>query len=76
MPNISRSSGNQTMKSRQLIKYNMSNISFEKSYTKCRGSSSRLFSEKLKLRIFLDQCSKVLQSLLLLYAKLRVIETY
>ena len=66
------------MKFRQLIKCNMSNISFEKSYTKCNGGSSPRprFSEKLKLEISLDQCSKVLYSLLLLYAKLRVIETY
>ena len=33
LPNISRSKGNQTMKLRQLIEYNMRNIFLEKSYT-------------------------------------------
>ena len=37
MPNISRSKGNQTMRFGQLIEYNMRNIFFEKSYTKCGG---------------------------------------
>ena len=40
------------------------------------GSETRPFSEKLKLIVSLDQKSKVLQSLLLLYAKLRAIEIY
>ena len=56
LPNISRSKGNQTMKFGQLIEYNMRNIFLEKSYTKCGGETSlRPFSEKLKLRISLDQ---------------------
>ena len=37
MPNISRSKGNQTMRFGQLIEYNMRNIFFEKTYTKCGG---------------------------------------
>ena len=37
MANISRSKGNQTMRFGQLIEYNMRNIFFEKSYTKCGG---------------------------------------
>ena len=35
LPNISRSKGNQTIKFGQLIEYNIRNICFEKSYTKC-----------------------------------------
>ena len=53
---VSRSEDNQTMKFGQLIEYNMRNNFFEKSYTKCIGETSpRLFSEKSKLRISLDQ---------------------
>ena len=37
--NISRSKGNQAMKFGQLIKHNMKNIFFEKSYTKCGGET-------------------------------------
>ena len=56
LPNISRSEGNQTMKFGQLIDYNLGNIFLEKSYTKYGGeTSSRPFSEKLKLSISLDQ---------------------
>ena len=56
LPNISRSKGDQTMKFGQLIEYNMRNIFLEKSYTKYDGeTSSRPFSEKLKLTISLDQ---------------------
>ena len=65
------------MKFGQLIECNMRNIFLEKSYTKCGGETSpRLFSEKLKLSISLDQYSKILYSLFLLYAKLRAIEIY
>ena len=65
------------MKVGQSIECNMRNIFLEKSYTKCGGeTSSRPFSEKLKLSIFLDQQSKVLYSLFLLYAKFRSIEIY
>ena len=61
----------------QLIECNMRNIFLEKSYTKCDGeTSSRPCSEKLKLSISLDQESKVLHSLFLLYAMLSAIETY
>ena len=35
LPNISRSKGNQAMKTGQLIEYNMRNIFLEKPYTKC-----------------------------------------
>ena len=55
----------------------MNNIFLEKSYTKCDGETSpRPFSENLKLSISLDQYSKVLYSLILLYVKLRAIEVY
>ena len=55
------SKSSQTMKFGQLIKCNMRNIFFEKSYTKCGGENSpRPFSEKLKYSISLDQSSKVL----------------
>ena len=62
------------MKFGQLIECNMRNIFLEKSYTKCGGETSpRPFTEKLKLSISLDQYSKDLYSLFLLYAKLRAI---
>ena len=55
------------MKFSQLIECKMRNIFFEKSYTKYGGeTSSRPFSEKLKLSISLDQESKTLYSLFLL----------
>ena len=44
------------MKLGQLIKYNMRNIFFEKPCTKYAGeTSSKQFSEKLKLIRYLDQ---------------------
>ena len=56
LPNISKSTGNQTMKSGWLIECNMRNIFLEKLYTKCGGETSpRSFSEKLQLSISLDQ---------------------
>ena len=60
------------MKVGQSIGNNMRNILLEKSDTKCGGETSPgFFSKKSKLSIFLDQCSKDLCSLFLLYAKLR-----
>ena len=65
------------MKFGQLIECHIRNNFLEKSYTKCGGETSpRLFFEKLKLSISLDQYSNVLYSLFLLYAKLRAIEIY
>ena len=56
LSNISGSKGNQAMKFGQLIKYNVSNIFVEKSYTKCAGETiPRPLSEKSKLNISLDQ---------------------
>ena len=55
----------------------MRNIFLEKSYIKSSGEiSPRLFSEKLKLSISLDQQSKDYYSLFLLYGKLRAIAIY
>ena len=55
--NISRSKDNQTVKFGQLIECN---IFPEKSHTKCSWeTSSRPFSEKLKLSISLHQWSEV-----------------
>ena len=51
------------MKFSQLIERNMRNIFLEKSYTECDGEiSPRLFSEKWKLSISLDQLSKIFYS--------------
>ena len=51
------------MKFSQLIECNMRNIFLEKSYTECDGEiSPRLFSEKWKLSISLDQLSKIFYS--------------
>ena len=56
LPNISSSKGNQTMKFDQLIECNTRNIFFKKLFTKYgRETSPRPFSEKLKLRVSLDQ---------------------
>ena len=56
LPKIQRSKGIQTMKLTQLTDYTMRNTYYIKSYTKCDGETSpRLFSEKLKLSISLDQ---------------------
>ena len=44
------------MKFGQLMEYNMRNIFFKKSYTKCSGATlPRAFSKKLKLSMSLDQ---------------------
>ena len=65
------------MNSGQLTECNMRNIFLEKSYPKCGGETRpTTFSAKLKLTISLDQCSKVLCNLFLLYGKLRAIEIY
>ena len=54
----------------------MCNIFLEKSYTKCGGETIlRPFSKKWKLSISLDQYSKVLHILFLLFAKFRTIES-
>ena len=75
LPNISRIKDSQTMKFGQLLEYNMRNIFFEKSYTKCAGETlPRPLSKKSKLSIPLDQYCKVSKSLSLLYANLRAIE--
>ena len=65
------------MKFGQLIEYNMRNVLLEKSYTKYGGENiPRPFSIKSKLSRSLDQWSKVLYSLFLLYVKLRAAEIH
>ena len=64
------------MKYVQLIEYNLRNYFLEKSYKKCGGETiPRPFFKKSKLSISLDQYSKVLYILFLLFAKLRTIES-
>ena len=56
LPNISRSRGNKTIKFGQVIEYNPRNIFLEKLFTKCsEETSSKTFSKKSKLSIYLDQ---------------------
>ena len=63
LPNISRSKENQTMKIGQLIE-SLEKIFVEKSYSKRGGeTSSRPFSGKSNLSLFLDQLFKILYSL-------------
>ena len=77
LPTILRSKGYQTMKSGQLIEYNIRHILLAKSFPKCVGEFiPRSFSQKSKQNTSLDQKSKVLCSLFLLHAKLRGIEIY
>ena len=65
------------MKFGQLIEYNMRNTFIEKSYKKCDGDTiPRQIPKKSKVSIFLYQQAKVLQSLFLLYVKLRTIKIY
>ena len=55
----------------------MRNVLLEKSYTKYGGENvPRPFSIKSKLSRSLDQWSKVLYNLFLLYVKLRATETH
>ena len=77
LPNISRSKDNQAIKLCQLTEHNMRNIFLEKSHAKYGGETiPRSFPKISKLSISLDQQSKVLYSLFLLYAKLRAIKIY
>ena len=65
------------MKFGQVRKYYMRNIFIKKSYTKCTGETIPIpFSKKLKLRISLYQCIKVLDNLFLLNANLKDIKIY
>ena len=64
LPNFLRNKDNQTMKFGQLTEYGIRKIFVEKSYPKCgRETSSKPFSEKVKLSISLDKYFKVLYSL-------------
>ena len=63
------------MKFCQLIEYNMRNIFVKISYTKYPGETiPSLLSKKSKMSLSQEQYCKVLNSLFLLYANLRVIE--
>ena len=76
MINISRSKDNQATKIGQLLECNLTNIFLEKPYTKCGGETiPRFFFKKPKLSISLDQNSKVLYILFLLFVKLKTIES-
>ena len=61
LSNLSRSTGNETMKVHQLNECEMRNIFLQKSYAKCVGeTSSRLFSKKSSLSTSLDKQSEIL----------------
>ena len=60
------------MKFGRLIEYNLKNIFLEKSFTKCGGKTFP--RPLLKNSKSLDQISKVLYILFLLFGKLRIIE--
>ena len=76
LTNILRDKDNQAMKTGQPLEYNLTNVFLEKSYTKCGGKTiPRPFFKKSILSIFLDQYSKSLYILFLLFAKLRTIES-
>ena len=56
LPNISKTEGNQRIKFGQLMKYNMRNGFFEKSFTKWGGENiHRPFSNKSNLSISIEQ---------------------
>ena len=64
------------MKVSRLRKYNVRNISLEKSYTKCdRETIARAFFRKPKLSTSLDQYSKAAYILFFLFAKLKTIKS-
>ena len=74
LTNASRSKDNQAMKFGQLIEYNIRNIFLENDIQSMVRNYSRPFSKKSKLSISLNELSKVLYSLPLLYVKLRTIQ--
>ena len=75
LPNISRGTGNQTMKFSQLIEYNMRNIFLEQSYIKCdQETLPRPFRKKSKLSISLDE--KFYAFCFYYMSKLRFIKIY
>ena len=52
LTNTSRTKGNQALKFRQFIEYNMRNIFLDKSYTKCGEETIlRPFSKKSKMEL-------------------------
>ena len=72
---MSRSEENRTVKFDQLME--VRNTFLEKPYIKCRGDTiPRPFSKRSKLSIFLDEQSKLLYNLYLLYVKLSAMKIY
>ena len=70
MANISKSKGNQTTKFGQLIEHNKRNIFLEKYFTKwAEVTSPRRFTKKSKSTTSLNQQSKILYSLFLLFGQ-------
>ena len=65
------------MKFGQLKEYNTTKTFLEKSYQKCGGETSpKLFSEKSKLSVPLDQSLVLSFTQCILYVKLRAMELY
>ena len=76
LSNISKSKGNQTLKSGQLIEYKMKHNSW-KIMSNCGGETfPRPFSKKIKIEYISESIVYSLYSLFLLYVKLRAIEVY
>ena len=74
LPNISRSKGNQTMKLGLLIEHDMRNV-FLKNQTQNviakLASETRSLSKISELNLSLDQQSEILNSLILLFVKVK-----
>ena len=65
------------MKFRQLTEYNTKNIFLKISFRQFGVETIlRLFTKKSKLSISLDQQSKILYNLFILYVRMRAIEIY
>ena len=65
------------MKFRQLTEYNTKNIFLKISFRQFGVETiPRLFTKKSKLSISLDQQSKILYNLFILYVRMRAIEIY
>ena len=64
LPNIPRSNGNETIKFRQLIEYNIRNIFLQKS---CRHETERLDPDIIFLKKSLDEVNAMVSTLVSLY---------
>ena len=76
LPNISKSKSNQIMKFGHLMEYSIWNVMKYNHIQSLVEKFPESFLKKSKLSISLDQQSKVLYSLFLLYARLRTIKIY